>query len=73
MKFKNWKGTELELFDFAVQTLDGSDYERGAVEEAQATADNTKKAFARLIKVLAEQNVLTRVQVYNIITGYEEK
>jgi len=45
---------------FAVaEALDGEDYDRGALEEAQATADNCAEAIGRLVEILHGRGILT--------------
>lgn len=73
MKFKSrLYNSEMELQQFIQSNLDGRDYENGAVEAAQDTADNTAKAFARLIEILVERNQLTKNEVITIVTGYTD-
>lgn len=53
--------------DFIIYKLSGNDYDRGAIETAQAQADNVTEAFARLINVLFEQKKISKRDVYNIV------
>lgn len=52
-----------DLATFVAGQLDGDDYERGAVESAQATADNVAQAFGRLVDLLAERGLLSATDV----------
>jgi len=68
---EDYMGTETaELTTFICAELDGSDRDRGAVEEARAAADNVIYAFARLCETLAAQNLLTAKDVFFITKGY---
>lgn len=46
--------------------LDGSDYERGQIEEIKATAGNTQSAIARLTQILYDRKLITRQDVYTV-------
>lgn len=71
MKFPNWNNTkELGVADFVSGALSGSDYDRGALEEAAAQATNVSEAFGRLVEILAERGDLTRKDVFKIAKGY---
>jgi len=59
-----------EVTTFICAELDGSDHDRGAVEEAKAAADNVIYAFARLCEALAERELLTAADVFFITKGY---
>lgn len=48
------KETGQRLYIILRDAMDGSDYERGALEEAQATADNVREVLARLLLHLHE-------------------
>lgn len=52
------------------ECLEGSDHERGAVEEAQAEAENVKKAFGRLLRILYEKQKITKRDIYFIVHEY---
>lgn len=54
MKFKTWRGQEVDIATAVEMSL--SESERGgAVENAAATADNVAKAFGRLVQMLHER------------------
>ncbi len=40
--------------------LDGRDYERGQIEAISETADNTTRAFGKLIEKLYDKNLLDK-------------
>lgn len=61
---------EHTLEGYITGELDGADYERGALEEAAATADNTARALARLIELLVEDDKLKLNDVYYVLKGY---
>lgn len=56
--------------DYIQVELNGADYERGAVEQAFAQAENTTKAFSRLAQLLFEKGVLSENDIYYIARGY---
>ncbi len=64
---------ELELIDHIARSLDGSDYDRGALESCEAQAKNVSEAFARLIEVLVNKNILDKKDVYQIVDGYQPR
>lgn len=53
--------------DFIMYKLSGNDYDKGAIETAQAQANNVTEAFARLVNVLFEQKKISKRDVYNIV------
>lgn len=62
-------GSQIPLYTAAElieRELEGSDYDRGAVEAARAQADNCTKAFARLVQVLFDKEILTRADVLRV-------
>lgn len=74
MKFKDGISTrEFTLAEFLERELDGSDYERGSVETAQATANKVAEAFSRLVQLMVERKELNRAEVYTVITGYKNE
>lgn len=60
---------EREIEDFVTSELDGDYYERGALEEARATADNAVKCIARLLDHLAETRVINSKEFQKILYG----
>lgn len=52
-----------EFVDFC---LDGSDYDRGQMEEIKANAENCKSAIGRLTQILYDRKLITRQDVYTI-------
>lgn len=70
---ENHYGTikEHELKDYITNELDGSDYERGALEEAAATGDNVAKAFGRLVERLVTKGKLDLNDVHYVVVGYD--
>ena len=49
---------DVDLVEYITGTLDGDDYERGALEGARHTADNACVLLAKLIEVLAVKAIL---------------
>jgi predicted ATP-dependent serine protease len=45
---------------------DGSDYDRGAIETAQAAASNAGDVLGRLVQVLYDKGVISKDDVYKI-------
>ena len=58
------------LEDYAEFRLDGSDYDRGIVEAAAATAQNNSKAIGRILDLLSSKQLVTAEEVATIIEGY---
>lgn len=67
---KSWMGKDVTIEEFLNDRLDGSEYDRGVVEEVAKTSSNTKEAFARLCAILESKNVLTKEDIFLIGTGY---
>lgn len=67
---KRYTKNEYNLQQFVEQGLDGADYDNGAVEQAQAQAENVTKAFARLLATLADKKILSQAEIYKIVEGY---
>ena len=66
--FKLWSDSELTTaFEFTCKALDGSDYDRGALETAQAEATNVKEAFGRLLQLMHNAGILKSQEVVQII------
>jgi hypothetical protein len=61
---------EHELKEYVANKLGGSDYERGALEEAAATGDNIAKAFGRLVERLVVEGKLDLNDVQYIVDGW---
>lgn len=72
MKFEDRYDSEVEVnVEKAVYySLDGHDYDRGSVETAAATAENTLRAFSKLMQILAEKNLLTKEEIIEITGMY---
>jgi len=65
------KKREVEIENYFVESLDGYDYERGAVESAARTAENGTKALGRLCDLLVSKNVLSLSEIVYIANGYD--
>lgn len=61
-----FKGQKFVASEFIKIALDGSDYDRGALEAAHAEAENGNKALGRLIECLYNGGVLSKEDVYKI-------
>lgn len=55
-----------------IRQLDGSDYERGQVETAQAEASNCSEYLAKLTSLLFDSNILKKQDLKHLLPGYEE-
>lgn len=66
-------GTEkvMSLRYYVQRELDGSDYELGAVETADATATNAIKCIARLLDYMAEKHFITAKDLLWIVNSIE--
>jgi len=53
--------------EFAKDGLRDKDYNNGALEEAQAVANNAVKAISRLVDILAGSGLLTAEQIAEIL------
>jgi hypothetical protein len=62
---------EHELKDYVANELDGSDHERGALEEAAATSDNVARAFGRLVERLVVGGKLDLKDAHYIVIGWD--
>jgi hypothetical protein len=72
VKYRNWSGEKTgELADCVANVLDGSDYDRGAVEAARATADNVASAFGRLLESLVKKRVIPLGEIGDIVGAYD--
>ena len=58
------------LIHIIVSSLSGDDCETGALEGAQATADNNSQALGKLIQILHERNLLDLNDVSEIAGIY---
>lgn len=56
---------------YAERHLNGDDYNKGVVEAAYSTAQNNSKALGRLMDILAQKGLLTALETYKIIEGYD--
>ena len=54
---------ELDLVDYVTSSIDGDDYERGALEATQATASNISILLGKLIERLVSKKELTEVDL----------
>jgi hypothetical protein len=62
----------LSLEQYLEWKLDGSDYERGALEEIAATGRNHIRAFSRLLEVLVKKGVITESDLVTIAGDAED-
>lgn len=70
VKIEDYTGVEkdsVDLAEYAIRSFDGDDYERGALECAQGTANNVARALGKLIDVLAYKRLLTDDDLNNIL------
>ena len=56
--------------ELVTQFLDGSDYDRGAVETAKAQAENASECIARLVQVLFDNGLISKPDVVMVAKGY---
>lgn len=63
---REYRTEELTAAELIERELDGSSYDRGSLETAQADAENCKAGLARLVQVLFDKSVLTRVDVWKV-------
>lgn len=61
------------VYEFLTEQLDGEDYERGALEEVAAEANNVKNAFARLCAVLNDKAIISDQDIFFIGKNYRPK
>ena len=57
---------------YVERKLNGSDYERGQIEELEAGLNNSHKALGRLITLLAQKDLLTAPEITEIVQGYQD-
>lgn len=62
-----WITKDLSVAEYVETNLDGSDYEHGAVETAEATANNCKNYLAKLTALLVEKKLLTEDELTNLL------
>ncbi len=60
---------KISLESLVSKSLDGGDYERGAIETVEAQVQNVTKALARLLRVLSDENRITDEQVFYVAQG----
>ena len=60
---------EQDVFMYLKDILDGSDYERGELETINATSSNIIKAFANLIVILKDKDILNNEDILKITDG----
>lgn len=70
MYFKNWNGRELNIREYVLENLDGSDYDSGQLETLSRTVDNISGAFARLVEHLVSKNLMNKEEVQLVIKGF---
>ena len=63
----------VDLIAYVESQVNGDDYDRGALESAQATADNAGVLLGKLIDVLAAKKVLTDANLLNLFRDNVEK
>jgi len=64
MSLECYDGNKFDTISQAIEAyIDGADYERGAVETAQSTANNAGKCLGNLVQLLVEKGVLTKKEV----------
>lgn len=68
--FDEFHGRDLTVKEYVEKNLDGTDYERGSVETAQAQANNVSEAFARLISTLFDHKKLQEHEIEYIVKGW---
>ena len=47
--------------------LDGGDYDNGALERAQVTADNGNKVLVKLLLLLAAKGIVTKTELVDVL------
>lgn len=74
VKAKRYSGVSDEVSDrperlseVIAGALIGEDYDRGALEEAQAAADNAAAALGRLMEVLYARGIITHDEIISIV------
>lgn len=73
-KYYTGKGAsrhEIDISDAVEAKCDGADYDRGALETAQATARNTSQLLGRLVELLHAQGVLSDAQIQEFFLPYD--
>lgn len=72
IKTKEYYGKERveSVKDFVVRKLDGCDYERGAIETIEKTAENATEAIGRLCEILAEKSILSADDIVRVVSKY---
>jgi hypothetical protein len=74
VKFKElYRSGEYDAKTFIERALDGNDYDNGAVETAMTQAKNTSEAFAMLVSMLLDKNILSPDDVYKLARQYPPK
>lgn len=66
---KKYTDEEIAVHEYIREELDGGDYDRGAVETAEATANNCADFLADLTQLLVNEKILTEKQVENLVRG----
>jgi len=66
-----WKGKPRwsDLAEYAKSRLNGSGYDHGQLEEAQATADNCAEATGRLLQLLEDKGLISAKEAVTVIDG----
>ncbi len=60
------------ISEAAADACDGSDYDRGSVETAQAAADAAALMLGALVEKLHEKGVLDDADVLALLAGFEK-
>lgn len=61
---------EQDLYEYIYESLDGSDYEQGALEDIESSVRNCRKYLADLTTRLLEKNILNDKDVVSILYTY---
>ncbi len=64
-EFNNGHKTHME--DLAINSLDGSDYERGELETIIATVENNSRAIGNLLGIMTEKEMINLDDVKKIL------
>lgn len=56
--------------DAVTAELDGTDYDRGRLEEVEATSANTARFVGKLTERLFDKGVLSKEDIAALLTGY---
>ena len=68
-----WGKSQIESIpDLVSRSLNGDDYDRGALEASRATADATSRALGRLVEVLVGKKLLTVDELSQVAGIFED-